>query len=243
VKLIQELLAAVHEDAPVRHVLVGIHWTVVCATRCGMAATLLMEGPHGEPAVRDVGRLTESSARTLADYAVSDHPTEAGIGLAALNALLPPPPDTVGEADAGALLVERGRGRTVAVVGHFPFVPRLRAVAQTMWVLEQRPGPGELPASAAPEVIPQAEVVAITSSTFINHTLEGLLALCRPEAFVMLLGPSTPLAPLLFDHGIGVLSGVQVVDEAAVLRTVGQGATFRQVGGVRRVTWQRPGVT
>jgi uncharacterized protein (DUF4213/DUF364 family) len=131
----------------------------------------------------------------------------------------------------------------VAVVGHFPFLPRLREAARALWVLEQRPGPGELPATAAPEVIPRADVVAITSSTLINHTLDGLLGLCRSDAFVMLLGPTTPLSAILFDYGIHILSGVRVVDEAALLRTVGEGAIFRQVEGVRRVTWPAPGFT
>ena len=66
-------------------------------------------------------------------------------------------------------------------------------------MLELAPQAGDLPASAAAEVIPQADVVALTSMTLLNHTFDGLLALRRPDAQVMLLGPSTPLAPLLFD--------------------------------------------
>ncbi|HSQ16074.1 MAG TPA: DUF364 domain-containing protein, partial [Anaerolineales bacterium] len=87
--------------------------------------------------------------------------------------------------------------------------------------------------------IPQADVVAITSSALINHTLDDLLALCRPEALVMMLGPSTPLSPLLFNHGVDILSGSLVVDESAVMRTVGQGASFQQVEGVRLLTFRR----
>lgn len=33
-----------------------------------------------------------------------------------------------------------------------------------------------------------------------HHTFAGLLALCRPDALVMVLGPSTPLSPVLFDY-------------------------------------------
>ncbi|NOG68709.1 MAG: hypothetical protein HND41_11120 [Chlorobi bacterium] len=91
-------------------------------------------------------------------------------------------------------------------------------------------------AAAAPRFIPQADVVAITSSTLINHTLDGLLALARPEAKVMLLGPSTPLTPVLFDFGVDLLSGVQVVDIAATLASVAASVNFRKMQGVRRVT-------
>jgi len=55
----------------------------------------------------------------------------------------------------------------------------------------------------------------------------------------MVLGPSTPLSTVLFDHGVDIISGTRVVDEAAVMRTVAQGASFRQVEGVRLLTFTR----
>jgi uncharacterized protein (DUF4213/DUF364 family) len=81
--------------------------------------------------------------------------------------------------------------------------------------------------------------VALTGSALINHTLDELLALCRRGSVVMILGPSTPLSPVLFSHGATIISGARVIDEAAVLRTVGQGATFQQVAGVRLLTFFR----
>ena len=117
-------------------------------------------------------------------------------------------------------------------------IPRLRPAVGHLWVIEQSPTDGDHPAEAAADLIPQAEVVAITSSALINHTLDDLLALCRPETLVMMLGPSTPLSPLLFNHGVNILSGSIVVDENAVIRTVGQGASFQQVEGVRLLTFQ-----
>jgi uncharacterized protein (DUF4213/DUF364 family) len=106
-------------------------------------------------------------------------------------------------------------------------------------VIEQHPVEGEFPSEAAAELLPQADVVAITSSTLINQTLRRLLKLCHPTALVMMLGPSTPLSAVLFNHGVSILSGSRVVDETAVLRTVAQGATFQQVEGVRLLTIRR----
>lgn len=83
-------------------------------------------------------------------------------------------------------------------------------------------------------------MVAITGTALINHTLEGLLSLCRPGALVMVLGPSTPLSPVLFRHGVSVLAGSLVVDPRAAWRCLGQGATFQQIEGVRTVVL-RPG--
>jgi uncharacterized protein (DUF4213/DUF364 family) len=74
----------------------------------------------------------------------------------------------------------------------------------------------------------------------INHTLDGLLAFCRPDATVMVLGPSTPLSPVLFDHGATILSGARVVDLEAVTRGVSQAASFKQMEGTRLLTIVRP---
>lgn len=79
-------------------------------------------------------------------------------------------------------------------------------------------------------------MVALTGSALVNHTLDGLLALCPKQATVLVLGPSTPLSPILFDHGATIVSGTRVVDEEAVLRTVSQGASFQQVKGTKLIT-------
>ncbi len=241
--ILDDLLAALADDAPVRSVLVGAHWTVVCSRGCGLASTITGDKPHGHAQVRDVGCLHLKSARELADYAHSDNPLEAGIGLAVLNLLLDVDERNAVEINAADVLAERGRGKTVVLVGHFPFIPRLREQVGRLWVIEQRPAEGEYPVTAAADLIPHADVVAITGSALLNHTLDGLLVLCRRDALVMVLGPSTPLSPVLFEYGATIVSGARVVDEAAVLRTVGQGATFRQVEGVRLLTLQREGTS
>jgi len=179
------------------------------------------------------------SARELAEYALSENPLEASLGVAAINSLLDVDERNAIEINAAEVLAERGRGKNVALVGHFPFIPKLRQAVGQLWVIEQRPSEDEYPAESAADVIPQADVVAITGTALINHTLDGLLALCRPDALVMVLGPSTPLSPVLFEHGVTIISGARVVDEVAVMRTVGQGATFQQVEGVRLLTLTR----
>jgi uncharacterized protein (DUF4213/DUF364 family) len=231
--ILDDLINNISADVPVRSILVGVHWTVVCSCHCGMAATLMDNHVHGHSQVRDVGHLHGKSARDLSEYARSDNPLEASIGVATINSLLDVDESQAVEINAVEVLIENGCGKKVALVGHFPFIPRLRPDVGRLWVIEQCPAEGDYPAEAAVDLIPQADVVAITSSALINHTLEGLLALCRPEALLMMLGPSTPLSPILFEYGVTILSGSRVVDEGAVLRTVAQGATFQQVEGVR----------
>ncbi len=236
--IITELLSSLPDDnQPVRALLVGAHWTVVCSRGCGLASTIIGDKPHAHDKVRDVGRLHEKSARELAEYALSDIALEASIGLAALNSLLEVDEQGAVELNAAEVLVQRGAGKNVALVGHFPFIEKVRQSVGNLWVLEQRPTGDEYPAEAAGELIPRADVVALTGSALINHTLDGLLALCRPDALVVVLGPSTPPSPLLFAHGVDILSGSKVIDETAALRAIAQGATFQQIEGVKRLTW------
>jgi uncharacterized protein (DUF4213/DUF364 family) len=159
--------------------------------------------------------------------------------MATINSLLEIDEDRCTEVNAAELLVRQGSGRKVALVGHFPFVERLREAAGELWVIEKHPIEGDVAEDEAQSLIPRAEVVAITGSAFVNHTIEGLLDLCRPEALVVVLGPTTPLSPVLFDYGVDVIAGTRVIDPAAVLRYASQGATFRQMKGVRLLTMSR----
>ena len=239
-KILDDLIGGLRDDAPAREVRVGRFWTAVWSRGCGLASTT---GPgeheHGATFVQDAGSLAGRSTLELARLAYADSPLEAGIGLAAINSLLEVDEARCRELNAGDLLIERGRDKKVALVGHFPFVPALREAAARLWVLELRPQPGDVGAKKAAAIVPQADIVAITGSAFINHTLEGLLSLCRPESFVMVLGPTTPLSPVLFDYGVDVISGTRVVNPVLVLRCLSEGATFRQMRGIRLLTMQR----
>lgn len=244
--LVTALLASL-PDAAVLDVRIGLSWTAVVVElagrrRCGLAATLRGRRGHGSATIPDAGHLVGVSARELASWARPDAGslTQASVGFATLNALLAAaaPGQQWAELNAAEVIAERGAGRRVALVGHFPFVEELRERVGALWVLELEPRPGDLPASAAAEVLPRADIVAITSTTLINGSFAGLMALRNPAALTMLLGPSTPLSPILFDYGIDILSGALVEDIDATLHAVSQGAGFRQVhrAGVRLVT-------
>jgi uncharacterized protein (DUF4213/DUF364 family) len=248
VNIIDALLGSLRTEAPVRQVLVGAFWTAVVLDtdppRCGLASTLRGGTHEAGPPVPDAGRLLENSGRELAEWLRSSSILEASIGMAAFNALLEVDETACTELNAEDVIVEHGAGRRVAIVGHFPFVERVRRVAETCWVLELYPRPGDLSAERAAEVLPQADVVALTGTSLINHTFHEMIALCRPEAgnrkvHVVLLGASAPLSPVLFEAGVDTVSGTRVVDVPAAVQAVGQGATFRQIPGKRLLTMMK----
>jgi uncharacterized protein (DUF4213/DUF364 family) len=78
-------------------------------------------------------------------------------------------------------------------------------------ILEKRPIPGDYPDSACEFLLPTQDFVFATGVTLINKTFPRLLALSRKTAFI-LVGPSVPLAPFLFDYGVRDLQGFVVTD-------------------------------
>ena len=231
--------ASVNAGARLVDLRVGPYWSVVqTSAGAGMASTLRGEShPHGVPPIPDAGRLLERSPIELAERLRSMSAPEAALGLASVNALLGPADGRLTEHNAATILADRGRGKRVAMIGHFPFSERLEHSCDELWVFERGTGmrEGDLGGEMMEELLPQADVVGVTSTTIINRTLSGILDLVRPDAFVLLLGPSTPLIPRLFDHGIDLLCGTIVVDPQEVITAVEQGAVTSQIKGVRRV--------
>jgi uncharacterized protein (DUF4213/DUF364 family) len=232
------LIGLPEEDVALLDVRVGPFWTVVWTDRgAGLASTQRdAHAPHGHGLVRWAGDLVEHSTSELAELLRSRSPMEAALGMATVNALLQVDEESLIDRNASEELIVRGKGKRVVIVGHFPFVPKVRRAVGHLDVLELEPGPEELPSSTAAEVIPRADIVAITGTSLINKTFDGLIQHCRPDAFVLLLGPTSPLSPVLFDHGVDLIAGTRVIDPAEALAVASQGAIFRQMRGVQLVT-------
>lgn len=187
-------------------------------------------------------RMDLPEAHVFSQHALSDERVKASVGMATLNALVQPDPVLLSPIDAGDWLVEEGRDKRVALVGRFPFIDELEPVVRNLWVFELEPQPGEFGFSHAPEIIPKADILAVTASALLNHSLQDYLALANSSAKVIVLGPTTPLSPLMFDFGVHVLSGVLVKDEAALLDSIAKGLSFRSMKGTQRVSLVKPGL-
>lgn len=240
--MLQDILSSLEVDHKVSDIRTCVYWTAVTSLRCGLASTMAVSIlPSPEHQVEHAGHLLPVGAKELARLSLSSRTLEAAIGVAALNSLLPIDESLCVELNAEAEIRAHGKGKRIAIIGHFPFVKRLGAVAKELWTFELpgRAQPGDFSGNEVKSLLPQAEVVGISSTTLINHTLGSLLDLIAPSAYKMMLGPSTPLSPVLFDYGLDALSGSIVVDRDQLLTCIGQGANFRQVRGVRKVILKR----
>jgi len=236
-KVLDDLMATLNKDAKVRDIRLGLFHTAVLTRNCGLAATLPRDALRQEPpSVKEPGRLLEKNALELVRMSCSDSILEAAVGMAAVNSLLEVNEEQCRELNASQLIADRGKGKKVAIVGHFPFIPRLREVVKQLWVIEKNPREGDFTEAEAENLIPRADVVGITGTAFTNHTIEKLLQLCRPQAYVVMVGDTAPLSPVLFDHGINAICGTRVIDPRLALHCVSQGATYQQIKGIRQLT-------
>lgn len=235
-KILDDLISGLNFDASVRDIRLGVFHTGVLTRHCGLAATLSGDALREEPMrVENSGFLLDKPPEELARMAYSESLLEAAIGMAAINSLLEVDPDSCIQLNAADLILQKGEGRRVAVVGHFPFLPRIRDKVNSLWVIEKNQREGDFSETEAHRFIPRADVVAITGTSLTNHTLEHLLKLCDPKAYIIMLGGSVPLSPIFFEYNVDALAGTRVVDADLALQCISQGAKFRQIKGTKRL--------
>jgi uncharacterized protein (DUF4213/DUF364 family) len=241
-QIINDLLTTI-QSADVVNVWIGLNWTAVVVDRsgieqCGIASTIIQNHAHSEePRIKMAGTFEDYSNIELGELSLSDNPTLRSVGVAAINASIASNLQNVEESNAADVLAKYGKDKKLALIGRFPFASQLKSEVGELSVIDQDPGPDDYPPNKAVEIIPQADVVAITGMSLINHTMQDLLDLCPEGSFVMVLGPSAPLSPILFDYGVDVISGSIVEKVPTVIRVISQGGNFRQVhkAGVRLV--------
>ena len=243
-KIIEDIISTIEErtrDILVKEVRIGPFWTGVWSKYGGLASTTFIHEPEMPPPIKEAGNLTQKSIIELCNYANSDCLLQASVGMAAINSALEVDLNRCQSINAAEILYEKGKNKKVVVVGHFPFVNKLREITKDLWVVERKPQSGDIPASEAKRVIPQADVIAITGTALINGTMGELLSWCPKKSIVMVLGATTPLSPVWFDYGVDLVSGTRVTDPELVLRLVSEGVVFKQIHGrgVKLLTIQK----
>ena len=219
-RLYQELTHGVAE-APAKRVVVGFNWTLVEGPDgCGLAQTPARD-TSGCRSVTDGGDLAGRPLSELANLIHSWDPSQAAIGIAAVNAHHNRR-DLEGVPENG-LDVVAGFDGPVTVIGRFPGLAGRLADYR---IIERTPRPDEFPESAAGWLLPGSEGALITASSLVDHSLAGLLG-SRGHGPVAMVGPGTPLTPGLFAYGIDVLAGLVVEDAEGVAKTIAEGCTMR----------------
>lgn len=207
------LIDGIHTDAVIRSTLMGECWTAVeTAGHFGMAMTTPVD-----TAPRMLDRdYCGISLKELATAAKSWNLSEAGFGMAAVNAFYNTPAklEQLGAYEPFDNYCTDGvdlKNKRIGVIGHLNMPSSVYDQAKEVLILERNPRPGDYPDSACDWLIPQCDVVIMTASTLVNKTLPHLLELSR-NAYTILAGPSCPMCPQLLDFGIDRIAGLVITD-------------------------------
>lgn len=245
--LYDALADPIHEQETVDDFVAGLHWFGV---RTGNAVGLAMSPVELSSSISQAGRVRSLSLKAAARMAKSWTPADATLGVAALNSHWNTPfkiqslmgDETLEHHSDGRnvfeLMASRVAGKRVTVVGHFRGLDRLREICE-LNILERRPQPGDLPDPACEDILPRSDYVFITGTTLMNKTLPRLLSLSQ-GAFVTVVGPSTPLSPVLFEFGVDMIAGLVVESAPDIWRVVQEGGQHSLFGpGSRMVQFEK----
>ena len=227
----------------IERLVVGVFFTAVQLSggTCGVARSEL----SGELCCtinhkRNLGEFSPGRLKGRAIIDILQHPDDrtmfASVKLAILNAV------SARVIAQGGYKVVAGRdpiewidasaGRTVTIVGAFQaYMDKLSTLPCTLQVLELDAGAFPechrrfyVPAERAAEILPHSDVVILTGSTLVNHTLDDLLSLISPGTFTALVGPSSGLLPnILFRKGVDLIGTIRILDSDIMFTVVSEG--------------------
>lgn len=222
-ELYDALISGITPGISVTGTLAGQCWTAVETRDCfGMAMTT----PADTAPRMLCGEYSGKSLADLAEAAKSWNLTEAGFGMAAINAFYNTPArlEALKAYEPFENYCTDGldlRGKHIGVVGHLNMPRSVYEQAASLRILERNPRPGDYPDSACDWLIPQCDVVIITASTLVNKTLPHLLELAQ-NAYTILAGPSCPMCPNLLNFGIDRIAGLVVTDAEGMKEKIRQ---------------------
>ncbi len=222
-------------EIPIKEVIVGVHSVLVLtADNCGIASTIKYCSPHEN--VRRAGNLEQLNLRQLAKYAYSNNLLEASIGMAAINCYHSGKTSQFKSLNAKEIVLNKGQNKIVGIIGHFPFLEKQKHLYEKCYIFEKQPQAGDLTEADIPKYLPTVDVAAITATAITNHSFTGILKHMPSKSYNIMLGPTTPLSPILFDFGLDAVSGSVVENYDLTKKYVLQATPTRHLQGVNYVT-------
>ncbi len=226
------LLDHAHSEATVRAFYLGSVWSL-CKTQQpeGAGVGLAMSPQIAIRTLTFPGTLVGKTLAELATWVTEWDVYRATVGMAAINCAINHHPLSAAiPLAAGNLAVfehflPQLQGKKVVIIGRYPGIERYANQVQ-LSILERQPQANDYPDPAAEFLLPQADWVFISGSTFANKTFPRLAQLAQ-HATTVLMGPSVPWLAELATFGIDYLAGVAVVDGLSLEQTVAQGGGMR----------------
>lgn len=187
------------------------------------------------------GKFRGRPVRVFLEALFDKSPMKRSIGIAVINALSAtcweqePPTDYSLERGHDALeTVDIPDEGDVVVIGALvPILQRLKKRNKPYSVIEMDPRtlkPDEMPfwvpVERTSEVVKKADLLVITGTSLLFHSLEPILAAVKPGAQIVIVGPTASMLPkAFFRRGVAVLGGDLVTRSDDLLDILSEGGS------------------
>ncbi len=246
-----ESLGAEMDEITVERVVFGLFFTGVKLSNGegGLSYTPLkaLSGavccPSSAAAMPNAGKMNGESVKYFIDNMFQkDSALKKTLGIAVINALATTC-WTQGKQDKRFILEEdkdpienvdiKEGSHTVVVGALVPYIKELIKNNRSLSILELDPSTLKeheqkyhVTSDREQEVVSKADYMIITGVTLINDTLEGLLEMSKPEAEIVVVGPTVSMIPgALFKRNVKYVGSVKVTDPDKLLDVIGEGGS------------------
>jgi uncharacterized protein len=145
------------------------------------------------------------------------------VGMACLKSLLPVPSSMI-SGNAISLVEAAAAQVPTCFIGYFKEAAEWREMGRPVDIVELFPRPGDIHWDDAEEVLGQAQIVLMSGLTVVNETLSAVIRRTPSARIRVMMGPTVPPSPVLFDCGIDLL-GVTLVNDMHLM------ARYAELGG------------
>ncbi|MBM4349261.1 MAG: Fis family transcriptional regulator [Deltaproteobacteria bacterium] len=187
------------------------------------------------------GSLDRKPVSEIIHYSLDPNVLKSAIGIAALNGLSQWIIESGNEWEYEVVKGEDGFDllniqphETVSLVGAFgPYIKRLKAMGNPFYIIEknrQTLRPDEMkhfkPESEMNTAIEKSQVVIITGTAIVNHTIDATLSWVDNGKRTAIIGPTASLIPdAFFRRGVNVMAGVRILNPDQMLKILKQGGS------------------
>lgn len=197
--------------------------------------------PTSAARMPQAGALEGKTASEILDYAIDTNVLKSAIGVAILNALTQMIIDAnktndyqiISDEDGFDLLNIRPH-ETVSLIGAFgPYIRRLKTMGNPFFIVEKRPQAlrsDEIkyfkPESEMISAIERSNVLIITGTAIVNHTIDSVLSFIRDNIRIAIIGPTASTIPnAFFKRGVNIMAGVRITHPDRMISILKQGGS------------------
>jgi uncharacterized protein (DUF4213/DUF364 family) len=249
IDIIREKFPAPLQEVRVDDLVIGIFFTGVKLStgHAGVAFTPIGEIPEAVCCPTTAARMPQAgsfegnSVSDILRYALDPNVLKSAIGVATLNAISQLIIESEGEKELhlvkdrdGFDLLNIQPNETVSLIGAFgPYIRRLRMMGNPFFIVEKNPQtlrPDEMkyfkPEPEMASALEKSDVVIITGTAIVNHTIDNILSHIAGERRTSIIGPTASMIPYAFyQRGVHIMAGVRITDPKMMIRILMQGGS------------------